>query len=72
MKSISASGGSASWDIAFVNLGLGDLDQLFVWLERGAVSRDLNPRSWKPDPLMGDVIKDPRYAALLKKFSLDK
>jgi len=72
LKNISASGGSTSSEIAFVNLGLGDLDQAFVWLERGAESRDLNPRSLKVDPLMGEVVKDPRYAALLKKFGLDK
>ena len=69
---ISASGGSVFWDIVLVNLGLGDLDQVFVWLERGTESRDLNPRSWKNEPLMGDVVRDPRYAALLKKFGLDK
>jgi hypothetical protein len=72
LKNISASGSSASYEIAFVNLGLGDLDQAFVWFERGAESRDLNPKSWKTDPLLADVVKDPRYAALLKKFGLDK
>ena len=35
-------------------------------------SRDQNPRSWTIDPVMGDVVKDPRYAALLKKYGLDK
>ena len=64
--------GAASWEIAFVNLGLGDLDQAFVWLDRATESRDQDPRSWKPDPFMADVVKDPRYAALLKKFGLDK
>ena len=72
LKSVSASGSSAFGELAFVNLGLGDLDQAFVWLERGAESRDLDPRAWKFDPLYGEVIKDPRYAALLKKFGLDK
>ncbi|HXJ59934.1 MAG TPA: adenylate/guanylate cyclase domain-containing protein [Verrucomicrobiae bacterium] len=72
LKSISAGGSSASYEIAFVNLGLGDLDQAFVWFERGAESRDLNPKSWKTDPLLADVVKDARYAALLKKFGLDR
>ena len=72
LKSISASGSAASWEIALVNLGLGDLDQTWVWLERGAESRDLDPRHLKIDPFMGDVVKDPRYAALLKKVGLDK
>jgi adenylate cyclase len=72
LKSISAGGSSASGEIAFVQQGLGDLDQSFVWLERGTESRDLDPRVWKTDPLLGDLVKDPRYAALLKKFGLDK
>jgi hypothetical protein len=37
-----------------------------------AESRDLDPRAWKFDPLLDDVVKDPRYAALLKRFGLDK
>ena len=41
-------------------------------MERGAESRDLDPRAFRSDPLWGDVVKDPRYAALLKKFGLDK
>ena len=72
LKIILASGGSASGEIAFVHEGLGDLDQAFVWLERGAESRDVDPRSLKSNPLLSDVTKDPRYAALLKKFGLDK
>ena len=48
------------------------MDQAFAWLERAVESRDWDPRWWKTDPLMGDVVKDPRYAALLKKFGLDK
>ncbi|MBI3414956.1 MAG: tetratricopeptide repeat protein [Verrucomicrobia bacterium] len=72
LKSVSASGGSVSRSIAFVYLGLGEKDQSWVWLERAVESRNLAPRSWKFDPLMGDVVKDPRYAALLKKFGLDK
>jgi serine/threonine-protein kinase len=72
LKSISAGGGAASRGIAFVHQGLGELDQAFFWLERGVESRDRDPRNWKFDPLMADVVKDPRYAALLKKFGLDK
>ena len=72
LKSTSANGGKASSEIAFVNLGLGDLDQAFVWLERGAESRDVDPRSLKSNPLLSNVVKDPRYAALLKKYGLDK
>jgi hypothetical protein len=51
---------------------LGELDQAFLWLERGVESRDTDPRTLKYDPLGSEVLKDPRYAALLKKFGLDK
>jgi len=51
---------------------LGELDQTWIWLERAVERRDEDPRVWKILPLMGDVVKDPRYAALLKKFGLDK
>jgi len=72
LKTVSASGDAASFAMAHVHLGLGELDQAFAWLERAAESRDVDPRPWKHDPLLADVVKDPRYAALLKKFGLDK
>jgi hypothetical protein len=72
LKSISVISSSASGPISFVPLGLGELDQTFVWLERAAESRDWDPLAWKFDVLWVDVVKHPRYAALLKKFGLDK
>src|SRR5439155_1937578 len=72
LKSVSASGGAASFAMAHVHLGLGELDQAFAWLERAADSREEDPRSWKYNPLLVNVVKDPRYAELLKKFGLDK
>jgi hypothetical protein len=73
LKSTWANNSSAFGPIAFVHLGLSELDQAFVWFERGVESRDLDPRAWwKTDPLNGDLIKDPRYPALLKKYGLDK
>jgi len=72
LKSIWANNSSAFGPIAFLHLGLGDLDQAFVWFERGVESRDLDPRAWwKVGPLTSDLIKDPRYPALVKKFGLD-
>ena len=72
LKSIYASGGATSFAIAHVHLGLGELDQAFAWLERTTESHDQDPRPWKHDPLLVEVVKDPRYPALLKKFGLDK
>jgi TolB-like protein/class 3 adenylate cyclase/Flp pilus assembly protein TadD len=72
LKTMSASGRAASVEIALVFLGLGEMGQTFEWLERAAASRDWDPRSLKCEPLMADIIKDPRYAALLSKFGLEK
>ena len=57
---------------AFVHLGLGEADQAFVWLERAVQSRESDPRGWQHHPFLTGVVKDPRYAALLKKFGLSK
>jgi len=72
LKSISASGSSAAGPISSVYEGLGDLDQAFVWFERAVETRDVDPRPLRTEPLAADLVKDPRYAALLKKFGLDK
>ncbi|MBI2928408.1 MAG: tetratricopeptide repeat protein [Verrucomicrobia bacterium] len=72
LKAFSVSGSSVSGQIAFVYLGLGELDQAFVWLERAVASRDADPRALKVDLLWGDLVKNPRYTALLQKFGLDK
>ena len=72
LKSLSASGSSASGEIASVYLGLGEPDQAWVWIAQQVEARDGDPRIWKFDPLMADVIKDPRYTALLKKIGFDK
>ena len=72
LQNLSASGSSAFGQISFVYQGLGDLDQAWVWAERNVESREDDPRRWKLDPLNADLVKDPRYPALLKKFGLDQ
>lgn len=72
LKTFSAAGVAASPQLTTVSAALGDLDQAFVWLERAAQTREVDPRALKNDPIAGDIPKDPRYAALLKKFGLDK
>jgi hypothetical protein len=32
----------------------------------------MDPRLLKTDPFAGDLVKDPRYAALLQRLGLDK
>ena len=71
MKKISDRDHTSS-DVAFVHLGLGELDEFFRLAEAAVESHDQDPRTWKIEPLLADVLKDPRYAALLKKYGLDK
>jgi hypothetical protein len=59
-------------DIAQVQLGLGDWDQAFYWLDRGAEKHNLDPRMFVEQPGWAEAVKDPRYAALLKKYGLGK
>ena len=59
-------------EISFVHLGLGEPDEAFVWLERTFDNRGWGRRAWKIDPLWSDVVQDPRYVALLRRFGLDK
>ena len=44
LKSISANGGSGSFQVAMVSMGLGDLDQTFPGLERGLRTEIMDPR----------------------------
>jgi hypothetical protein len=59
-------------ELLHVNLALGNLDEAFAWLERDVEKHDSDPRTWKSNPILADVVKDPRYAALLKKYGLDQ
>jgi non-specific serine/threonine protein kinase len=52
--------------------GLGDVDQLFEWLEKGIEERDLmTVVTLKPNPVYGRLRGHPRYRALLRKMNLE-
>ncbi|MCI4368003.1 MAG: hypothetical protein L3K09_00350 [Thermoplasmata archaeon] len=57
-------------DLADVYAHLNELDELFVWLERGLERRDVNARYWVLDPMHAHVAKDPRFRLLLRKMNL--
>lgn len=48
----------------------GDKDRAFEWLERAFDSRDSDLTDIKGNPMLRNVERDPRYAALLKKIGL--
>ena len=72
LKANAAKGITVATTIAFVYLGLGEKEQMFAWLERAASDPYDGVLLLKYNPIWDEVTADPRYAALLKKFGLDK
>ena len=69
LKVESAKGKTVAGNIALIYQGLGDKEQAWAWLERGAS----NPKEAIPalafSPLWDESTSDPRFAALLKQHS---
>ena len=72
LEQMAADGKDVTTAVAMVHLGLGDWDQTFAWIERATVNRSVDPRTLRFDAPYKTLIQDPRYPALLKKFSLNK
>jgi TolB-like protein/DNA-binding winged helix-turn-helix (wHTH) protein/Flp pilus assembly protein TadD len=60
----------AAVDIAIVHAYRGEIDQAFVWLDRGYQQRDSDCVFVKLDPLLENIRADPRYQAFLRKMKL--
>jgi tetratricopeptide (TPR) repeat protein len=59
----------SAYDIAVINAGLGDKEQVFVWLEKAYGERDGWLAFWaKVDPRLDVVRPDPRFADLLRRI----
>ena len=56
---------------AWTHLGLGDVDEAFVWLERAIDAPDRMIEPIKTYPFLDPIRQDPRFAALLHKMKLD-
>jgi TolB-like protein/Tfp pilus assembly protein PilF len=54
--------------IAVILYGLGDLDQTFVWLEKGCEERDPHLTFLGADPKWDRVRSDPRFAGILQRI----
>jgi serine/threonine protein kinase/Flp pilus assembly protein TadD len=48
----------------------GEADKAFEWLERAYKQRDPGFMLFKDDPLLKNIVHDPRYTAFLKKLNL--
>jgi serine/threonine-protein kinase len=60
----------AAYSIAQVHAFRGQADLAFEWLERAYDQRDTGVPFIKNDRLMGGLVGDPRYKALLRKLKL--
>jgi tetratricopeptide (TPR) repeat protein len=56
---------------ACIYLGLGELDNAFLWMERGVEARDPIIMPVKTFPFLDPFRTDPRYRALLAKMNLE-
>ena len=58
-------------NVAVVYLGLGELDECFVWLEKAYEDHDMRLSFLKVDPKWDSVRSDPRFVSILKRIGLD-
>jgi eukaryotic-like serine/threonine-protein kinase len=59
-----------SWAFALINVGLGDKDRAFEWLDKAYDERPSDIMSIKVDPRMEPLRSDPRYQELLLRMGL--
>ena len=60
----------ASYQIAEIYAYCGQTDNAFDWLERAYLQHDSGLPEIKSDSLLRNIVKDPRFAAFLKKMKL--
>jgi len=56
--------------LAWIHLGLGEIDQFFQWMDRAIDARDHMITPIKSYPFMDRIRDDPRYIDLLRKMNL--
>jgi serine/threonine protein kinase/Flp pilus assembly protein TadD len=59
-------------DIAYVEIGLGNKDQAFAWMEKAYQERSRSLVALKVDPLLDPLRSDPRFQNLLRRMHLSK
>ncbi len=53
------------------HLGLGEIDDAFIWMDRAVDGRDPMMMPIKTFPFFDPIRADPRYLALLRKMNLE-
>ncbi|HEX9120094.1 MAG TPA: winged helix-turn-helix domain-containing protein [Terriglobales bacterium] len=56
---------------AWTHLGLGEIDEAFVWMDRAIDAPDRMIKPIKTYPFLDPLRTDPRFAALLRKMNLE-
>jgi len=56
--------------IAWIHLGLGEIDEFFQWMDRAIDARDHMITPIKSYPFMDGIRDDPRYIGLLRRMNL--
>jgi serine/threonine-protein kinase len=56
----------------WINLGLGNFDEAFTWIDRAIEGRDPIIMPIKSYPFLDPLRGDPRFHALLRKMNLEK
>jgi serine/threonine-protein kinase len=67
---IKSNGNDAAFQIAEIYAYRNEKDKAFEWLERAYKQRDGGLTNITGDPLLRQIVKDPRYAAFMKKMNL--
>ena len=67
---IKSDANDGAYQIAEIYAYRGEKNKAFEWLERAYKQRDGGLASIIGDPLLRNIVKDPRYAAFLKKMKL--
>jgi serine/threonine-protein kinase len=65
-------GYAMEFSLALTYFGLDDRVSMFLWLERACDTRAIGIERLKYDPLFDPLRSDSRFAALLKKYGLDR
>lgn len=55
---------------AWIHLGLGEIDEAFVWMDRAIEARDHMMTPIKSYPFLDPLRSEPRFAELLHKMNL--
>ena len=58
------------YDVAVIYVGLGDLDQAFLWLQRACAEHSERLNSINVNPIFDNLHSDPRFIELLRRIGL--